>query len=209
LSQPNPQVPRPRIQGLSDLIFGLALSIGAIQFVGNLPKDAGALNSDLATFAFSFLILINVWNRYTSTASVMPVETGWMVRLNMVLLFLVAVEPFLFDVMVVQGLSTSAGQAASVYYGFDIGGMNLVLAYFTHILTREEKNLIPRELINKYKVTRDVLLSAAAVFLVADLPFFSAIGPGGEPLRVDLWLLSLPLIWVPRLVGERLHRRHA
>lgn len=102
-----PQVPRPRIQGLSDLIFGLALSIGAIQLVGNLPADPATLSLHLAEFGFSFLILISVWNRYTSTTSVIPVETPWMVRLNMVLLFLVAIEPFLFDVLFAPGgLST-------------------------------------------------------------------------------------------------------
>ena len=116
------RVPRPRIQGLSDLIFGLALSIGAIQFVGNLPSAPQGLNLDLIEFGFSFLILINVWNRYTTTMSVMPVETPALVRLNMVLLFLVAIEPFLLDVMFVQGFSRDVGVTASVYYGLDTGG---------------------------------------------------------------------------------------
>ena len=116
------RVPRPRIQGLSDLIFGLALSIGAIQFVGNLPSALQGLNLDLIEFGFSFLILINVWNRYTTTMSVMPVETPALVRLNMVLLFLVAIEPFLLDVMFVQGFSRDVGVTASVYYGLDTGG---------------------------------------------------------------------------------------
>jgi len=33
LADSSPQIPRPRIEGLSDLIFGLALSIGAFQLV--------------------------------------------------------------------------------------------------------------------------------------------------------------------------------
>jgi uncharacterized membrane protein len=104
-----PQIPRPRIQGLSDLIFGLALSIGAVQFIGNLPQDPSTLWHDLLYFGFSFLILISVWNRYTSTTSVMPIETPVLVRLNMLLLFTVAIEPFLLDVLFVKGLGTDVG----------------------------------------------------------------------------------------------------
>ena len=116
MSAATPQIPRPRIQGLSDLIFGLALSIGALQFVGNIPSKPEDLTADLLYFGFSFLILINIWNRYTATTSVMPVETPGMVRLNMLLLFLVAIEPFLFDVMFAVGFKNDVGVAASVYY---------------------------------------------------------------------------------------------
>lgn len=126
---------------------------------------------DLAEFGFSFLILINVWNRYTATTSVMPVETYGMIRLNLLLLFLVAIEPFLFDILFVKGLSTPVGVGASLYYGVDIGCMNFILAYFTHVLASEERNLIPRELINRYKVIRNLLVVGAAMFLVSDLPF--------------------------------------
>ncbi len=200
MSATSPQVPRPRIQGLSDLIFGLALSIGAIQFVGNLPLagDTAGLTNDLFTFGFSFLILINVWNRYTATTSVMPVETPAMIRLNMVLLFLVAIEPFLFSVLVGRGLGTPVGTEASLYYGLDIGFMNLVLAYFTHVLASEEKNLIPRELIHRYRVTRNLVILAAAIFLLSDLPVFMDVVVYGEPLRVVLWFATLPVIWLPR-----------
>jgi uncharacterized membrane protein len=198
LSAPIPQVPRPRIQGLSDLIFGLALSIGALQLVGNLPRDPTGLTDDLLYYAFSFLIIINVWNRYTATTSVMPVETPAMVRLNMLLLFLVVIEPFLFIVLVGQGLSSAVGAEASLYYGVDIGVMNLILAYFTHILASEEKSLIPPELVHRYKVTRNLVILAAAIFLVSDLPVFLNVAVYGQPLRVILWYLTLPVIWLPR-----------
>jgi len=202
LSATNPQVPRPRIQGLSDLIFGLALSIGAIQFIGNLPKDSGQLTLDLLWFGFGFLILINVWNRYTTTTSVMPVETPVMIRLNMLLLFLVAIEPFLFDVMFAVGLGTATGLAASIYYALDIGGMNFILAYFTHLLASEERNLIPRELMVRFKNTRNALILGGAIFLISGLPVFWDVIVYGTPLRVIMWLLTLPVLWVPRALGK-------
>ena len=203
MSDGTPQIPRPRMQGLSDLIFGLALSIGAIQLVGTLPATSSDLAGALVAFGFSFLILINVWNRYTTTMSVMPFETSGLIRLNMLLLFLVAVEPFLFDVLFAKGLSTDVGAAASVYYGLDIGAMNLVLAYFTHILASEEKALIPKELIRKYKVIRDLLFLGGAIFLVSALPIFLAISVAGEPLRVIFWFITIPVVWTHRFVDSR------
>jgi uncharacterized membrane protein len=202
LPEATPQVPRPRIQGLSDLIFGLALSIGAVQLVTNLPTNPGDLTNDIYTFGFSFLILINVWNRYTATTSVMPVETPLMVRLNMALLFLVAIEPFLFEVMIVNGFAKAVGAEASLYYGIDIGAMNLVLAYFTHLLAQEERKLIPREMIGRYKATRDNLILGAAIFLASDFPLYAAIDVGGLALRVILWILVLPMLWLPRVFGK-------
>ncbi len=91
------QRPRPRIQSLSDLIFGLALSIGALNLIANKPPDTPALFGNIASFGFSFLILIFVWFRYTELVSVLPVETTGTRALNTIMLFLVAIEPYLFN----------------------------------------------------------------------------------------------------------------
>jgi uncharacterized membrane protein len=196
-------MPKPRIQGLSDLIFGLALSIGAIQLVGSFPQTHAALVTDISAFGFSFLILINVWNRYTTTTSVMPVETPVLLRLNMVLLFLVALEPFLFNLLTNQSLSSSFASEVSDFYALDIAGMNLTLAYFTHVLTLEEKNLIPEDLRRHYRITRNLLFLGAAVFLISVLPIFWDVLILGYPVRIVLWILALPVIWGGRLFAYR------
>jgi uncharacterized membrane protein len=198
-----PQVPRPRIQGLSDLIFGLALSVAAISFGGSLPSNPQRLTADLLSFGFTFLILISVWNRYTTTTSVMPVETPVMIRLNMILLFLVAIEPFLFDVLYFQGLGADVGVEASLYYGLDIGGMNLILAYFTHLMTSEEKKLVPESMLHRFRVARNLLLLTAGIFLASTLPVFGGAAFSGLSLRVVLWICALPIIFIPRLFGSR------
>jgi uncharacterized membrane protein len=162
----HPRVLRPRIQSLSDLIFGLALSIGAIQLVSNsLPANHAELLAAIGTFGFNFLILIGIWSRYTTTMSVMPVETAGLVRLNMLLLFLVAIEPYLFNLLGAQPLASSPlRQEISSYYGLDIGGMNLILAYFAHILSQEEKKLIPTKLVQQFKVGRNLVFVAGLIF---------------------------------------------
>ena len=89
--------PKSRIESLSDLIFGLALSIGALTLIGQPPSDFGHLVQSLLFYAFSFLILISVWYGYTRTMSLLHVETSRLVELNILLLFLVSIEPFLFN----------------------------------------------------------------------------------------------------------------
>jgi uncharacterized membrane protein len=81
--------PKPRIDSLTDLIFGLALSIGAITLIGNVAgiKTPNDLTNDVVIFAFNFLILISVWMRYTKTMSALPLENSWSISLNTALLF--------------------------------------------------------------------------------------------------------------------------
>jgi len=91
-----------RLESLSDLVFGLALSIGSLSLILNIPTTAGGLSVDVEVFAFSFLIIVGVWLNYSRIVSVLPVETGGIMSLNLALLFCVAIEPFLFYLLFVK-----------------------------------------------------------------------------------------------------------
>ena len=193
-----PAIPRPRIQGLSDLIFGLALSTGSAQLLVNYPKGGYEIITTLVVFGFSFLILINVWLRYTSITSVVPIETVTMVRLNVLLLFLVAIEPYLFYIISKSGLSADPGLDASSFYALDIAGMNFVIAYFTHLTTIEGKKLIPPDLIHRFKLSRTLLLLVGLIFAISAIPYFG-VAVLGQSLREILWIATVPLIWISRI----------
>src|SRR5882762_3454210 len=94
--------PRPRLETLSDLIYGLSLSIGAISLVitNNQSSSASDINRNILQFLFVFLILITSWIIYTSDMSVLPIETRLVQLLNVALLMLVATIPYLFDQVV-------------------------------------------------------------------------------------------------------------
>src|SRR5258708_36505088 len=93
-----PRRPRPRLESLSDLIYGLSLSIGAISLVitNNQSSGAGDINKNILQFLFVFIILITSWIIYTSDMSVLPIETRLLQLLNLFLLLLVATIPYLF-----------------------------------------------------------------------------------------------------------------
>ncbi len=197
-----PGIPRPRIEGLSDLIFGLALSIGAIQLLGSNPQRLDEVTRSLTAFAFSFLILIVIWNRYTAFTSAVQVETTALIRLNILLLFLVAVEPYLFNILQSSTVPQSLTRDVSVYYALDLGGMNLVLAYFAELLTRKEKGVLPLATIRRFKLHRNALLAVGSIFLISALPPFWDILVVGLPLRVVLWGISIPVTSAVRNMRE-------
>ena len=199
MSQTSPAIPRPRIQGLSDLIFGLALSIGSAQTFLNYPKGGYDIVATLVVFGFSFLILINVWLRYTSITSVVPIETVTMVRLNVLLLFLVAIEPYLFYILTKSGLSVDPGLDASSFYALDIAGMNFIIAYFTHLTTIERKKLIPPDMIPRFRLSRTLLLMVGLIFAVSAIPYFGTVTVIGQSLREVLWIATVPIIWITRI----------
>ena len=195
-----PSAPRPRIEGLSDIVFGLAISIGAIQLVASPPQTQMQVVAAIAAFAFSFLIIINFWNQYTTIVSAVPIETSLTFRLNMLLLFLIAVEPYLFNVLIIQGTAYSTlGESVSAYFALDIGGINFVLAYLANNLTTEEKNLIPHDMIPVFRVSRNIMLAIGIAFFVSAIPSFWFAQILAVPLRIWLWVFTIPFSWATQL----------
>lgn len=201
-------LPRPRIQALSDLIFGLALSIGALTLLSQKPSSAIGLVGSLLGFGWAFLILALVWVRYTRIMSVLPVETGRMLGANMLLLFLVSIEPFLFNLIVSVGPLTGQLDTgiATDAYATDMGSIFLIIAYFTHELTKEERKLIPKELLRSYKLQRDTTIVTAALFLVSTLPIFWSLLVFGVQVRFIFWMGSFAT-WAIRREVERRRKR--
>jgi uncharacterized membrane protein len=198
--------PRPRIQSLSDLIFGLALSIGALTLIGQQASDFQNLLNSLIYYGFSFFILANVWRMYTNTMDLLPIETAGLVDLNIVLLFLVSIEPFLFNQIL--GSSTLAfAENVSVLYAIDLAGLFLILAFFTHSLADEDKKLVPQSLLLTYRHSRNFELLASVIFLVSIIPAFwsSGITVGNSFIRIRfiLWIFNLFLPAVRHLYGRR------
>jgi uncharacterized membrane protein len=206
-SEQVPTKPRARIESLADLIFGLALSVGAISLVSNPPTSAGAVYNDLATFGFSFLILITMWLRYTRIMSVFPLETRRVTNLNILLLFCVSVEPFLFNLVRNPPLPplvtdpAAFADATSTLYALDLGALFAIIGGFTLTLADEERNLIPKALIRQYKIEGAIGFVCGLIFGVSALPvFFKITLENGISMRYYLWVIPLVLIWVLRRV---------
>jgi len=190
-----PLRPRPRIESLSDLIFGLALSVGSLALVSSLPTNEGALIQDIGTFAFTFLILISVWFDYTRIMSVMPINEQRTVTLNTVLLFTVSLEPFLFILLKSPSNSSPFFLFVSQVYAVDLGTMMAVLASFAGTLAVDLKIRLDPKVRASFRRESLLRFVSAGVFLLSVAPVFGTtvvtIGAFQEPLRIIMWFVPL------------------
>ena len=214
-SQGSEHAERSRIERLSDLIFGLALSISALTLVGKQPGTIEEMSFSLGLYGFSFLILMSVWRVYSAITSVLPSETPILVDLNIALLFFVSIEPYLFNELFSLGGSMFLN--ASALYSLDLAAMFFTIAFFNHSLANEERRLVPREQLGKYKSDRNFTLLVAAVFANSVLPYYGQIvvftsatpesATNDFTFRSILWILGLLLGWGRRVVIATRGRR--
>src|SRR5437773_9528541 len=202
------QRPRPSIESLTDLVFGLALSIGAIVPLSKQPTDPRELYRAIAGFGFSFLILIQIWFRFTEVMSVLPVQTAWTRVLNTILLFLVALEPYLFNILPFflsppQTFSELYDVASSIY-ALDIGAIYGILALFTRILASEERKLVAPDLLRNYKLSRNLEIVVAIIFLISAIPQVWVLN-----VRYTIWPSTFFVYRVGSLVRGLRKRRHS
>lgn len=196
--------PRPRIETLADLIFGVSLGIGSLVLIGELPTSAGEINSHIAAFVFTFLILITSWIIYTTDMSVLPVETISVTFLNIALLLLVALVPYLLNGVELVNSSLTASQASSIkdysstLFALDLTGILLILATFAHVISMEEKKLVEPDLVVLFRNGRNRMLVIAAVMAITVLPVFWQVTWFGVPVRLYAWYLPLISYWVGR-----------
>ncbi|HYT00764.1 MAG TPA: hypothetical protein VEO20_08885 [Thermoplasmata archaeon] len=198
--------PRPRIETLADLIFGLSLSIGSLALLVSPPASGDEINRHIVAFGFTFLILITAWLIYTTYMSVLPIETKAVTLLNVVLLLLVAVIPYLLNTVEVVNPTLTPEEAArvsdysSTLFTLDLSGIMLILAAFAHVLSIEEKGLVPPKTVQLFRNGRNRLVILSALMTVAIAPQFWEVTVGGVQARVLWWSLPLLSYWIGRAV---------
>jgi len=183
-----------RIEGLSDIVFGLALSIGSLILIANVPQTPSALGTAIVLFIFSFALVVTSWYLYSRIMSVLPVEVGGALVLNLVLLLGVALEPYTLYVLDSSGQNLSLLEWSSFTYAVDLGLIYLVLAGLARIFLTEAKKpktelRIHPSIIEGIRRTMWAEIYLGGVFAVSALPFFWTLTPIGY-LRFDIWYLS-------------------
>lgn len=191
---------RPRLESLSDLIYGLSLSIGAISLVITNGQSTGAadINRNILEFVSVFLILITSWTIYTTQMSVLPVETREITVLNVALLVLVAIIPYLFDQVVSTVNSSSVTDYASVLFTLDLAGSLVIMATFSHIIGIEEKQLVEDNAMIRFRIARNRMLTLATVVLLSlIIPWDWTIQL--VHVRILFWWIPVLSFWTNRM----------
>ena len=177
----------------------MSLSIGAISLVitNNQSSSASDITKNILQFLFVFLILITSWIIYTSDMSVLPIETRLVQLLNVVLLMLVAIFPYLFDQVVSTFNPGSVQDYASILFTADYAGTLLILAVFSHIIAQEEEHLVDGEIMIRMRRVRSrqsVLTVIVLLSLVVPWDWLLL----GVHVRLFIWLVPVISFWSNR-----------
>lgn len=178
-------ISKGRIESLSDLIFGLALSIGSIVLIGIHPSDPGSVLVSVGEFALGFLILISVWRPYTEIMAHVDVETTSALDLNIALMLLVALEPYLFNLL--WSASGNTQEFASQLYSLDLAGLMFILSSLLELLIRRMRSLHREASATVLTYSRVRLALVGGIFLVSALRIFSVDLLGALTAREVLW----------------------
>jgi uncharacterized membrane protein len=87
---------RLKPDSFSDIIFGLALSIGSLILIENRVLVWQSFIWNLLLFGFSFAVIAMVWLSFSATMRYLSTEVPLVIFLNLVLFFCVILEPYLF-----------------------------------------------------------------------------------------------------------------
>jgi len=202
--------PRPKIETLVDLIFGLSLSIGALALItASAPSSTSEINRRLVAFIFTASFLITNWMVYTYQMSVLPVETNFVIYMNVVMLILVATVPYLlYNVEFANPSLTPTEYSriqdyASSLFAIDLAAILAILASFSHIISIEEKKLVAPELAKSFRQGRNVQAILSAIVLVSLAPTFWDLSLFGVQLRLYIWVIPIVVYWVRRRVQSQ------
>jgi uncharacterized membrane protein len=178
----------------------LSLSIGAISLVitNNQASSASDITKNILQFLFVFIILITSWIIYTSDMSVLPIETRLVQLLNVMLLMLVAIIPYLFDQVVSTFNSSNVQDYASILFTTDYAGTLLIMAVFSHIIAQEEEHLVDGPIMIRMRRVRN-RLSLLTVIVLLSLAFPWDWLLLGVHLRLFIWLVPIISFWYNRM----------
>jgi hypothetical protein len=136
--------------------------------------------------------------------SVLPLERRRTLLSNILLLFCVAIEPFLYNLLQtsVAGVETASFLGtASLLFALDIGGMTLMLGLFCSEIATKDRKLVPADLIGSFRAERNRWFLSAALFFVSAIPIFWSIQIYGTQVRFWIWIVALVLAAAQRRYG--------
>jgi hypothetical protein len=130
--------------------------------------------------------------------SVLPIETRLVTFLNVVLLILVAIIPYLFDQVVSTFNPINVQEYASILFTGDFATTLLIMAIFSHIIAQEEEHLVDGEIMIRFRRSRNILSLLTGVVLLSlaspwDWLFL------GVHVRLLIWCVPIIMFWSNRM----------
>ena len=193
-----------------DLIFGLSLSIGAVALItASPPSSISEIDGRLLAFLFTASFIITSWMTYTYEMSVLPVETSFVIYLNVLMLILIAIIPYLLYNVEFANPALSMPDSSAIrdysssLFAIDLAAILVILSTFSHVISIEEKHLVAPQVAKIFQTNRNVQAVLAVVVIASLAPFFWTTTLFGEPVRLYIWFIPVLTYWARRIRTPR------
>ncbi|NNN17155.1 MAG: DUF1211 domain-containing protein [Thermoplasmata archaeon] len=164
-----------RVEALGDMIFGLALSITAIQLAFAPPNNPVEVVGYIAEFVVSFGLLVWIWTSYTRITERITVEREKLLLLSALLLMLVSLEPYLLFIVwsgVFLGRDQTLLDLSSIAWSLDVALMFLILGLMMRQGILHPAHEVPSALSHEIQNLIHWRYVSAALIALAILPVF-------------------------------------
>jgi predicted cation transporter len=108
--------------------------------------------------------------------------------INIVLLFFVAIEPYLLNIL---NINAQLFPLSSALYGIDMAFLMGLSAALCHILIKENKTILTTQQLRYFTMSRNRQLVCAGLLFFSLLPQFLEWTLAGMPVRVFIWFATL------------------
>ncbi len=175
---------------LTDTIFGFALAVGALSFTARSVQNELEVIAGIFMFGQSFLILIVIWWGHHNLMLHIDTNRPKTIFLNIVLLFFVAIEPYLLNTL---NADFALFSFTSTLYAIDMAFLMGISAGLAHILVAENQGKLSDKQLQSYRLNRNAQIVFAALFLLSVFPQFLTWRFMNMPVRVCIWYATLAL----------------
>jgi len=169
-------------------VFGFALAVGALSLTKANPQTTADVLGGLVLFSLSFIILVVIWWGTSDIMSKIDQGKPVTIFLNIVLLFFVAIEPYLLNIL---NTSPQLFPLSSTLYGIDMAFLMGVSAALCSILIKENKTTLTAQQLRHFTITRNNQFVCAGLFFLSLLPQFLEWTLAGLSVRVLIWFTTL------------------
>jgi uncharacterized membrane protein len=183
-----------KFKSITTEVFALTLGLGAFS-LSIIPKNSlMEVAQAVGFFGIAFFYIAIIWIINSRFFEQYPLYDNIFLGLNFVILFLVAISPFLMQVF---SMSTGLTNPMSILYTLDITGIFAILGVLHHRFLQQNINSL------KEKETREVKMDRNMQFIISAWFLISAIMP--LPYRFVFWMLLAPIPPIYRHVIGPLH----
>lgn len=176
------------IRILTEAVFGFALAVGALSLTAANPTTILEIVGGLLLFSLSFAILVVIWWGTSNLMSQLDQDKSTTIFLNILLLFFVAIEPYLLNI---QSASQALFPFTSTLYAIDMAFLMGISAALSHILLLEKKDTLVAHQLRHYTMNRNFQFMFAGLFLFSIVPQFAEWTFAGFTVRSLIWFIAL------------------